>query len=296
MSGKQVAGAVMLVVTAACGLVIGLVIGGLGGGGGVLTVPVLVYLLGQTAQDATTSSVIIVGISSAVGVLSRIRGHGVAWRTGLALAAAGTPAAYAGSILNQRAGETTLLLAFAALTLLVGTAMLVDGGPCDDDPDGPRPGDGSAGVPLVPGPAAVVVRPPGGRRLAAPAVAHGVKIVMCGAAAGFLTGFLGVGGGFLVVPALVIVLRMPMNRDVGTALLVILVNTVAALGSRWGATTLDWAVLVPFTLASVAGTVLGRRVAARLSGAVLTRTFAGLVLLVGLAVGAETVVSWIGSR
>lgn len=296
MSGKQVAGAVMLVVTAACGLVIGLVIGGLGGGGGVLTVPVLVYLLGQTAQDATTSSVIIVGISSAVGVLSRIRGHGVAWRTGLALAVAGTPAAYAGSILNQRAGETTLLLAFAALTLLVGTAMLVDGGPCDDAPDGARPGDGSAGVPLVPGPAAVVVRPPGGRRPAAPAVAHGVKIVVCGAAAGFLTGFLGVGGGFLVVPALVIVLRMPMSRAVGTALLVILVNTVAALGSRWGATTLDWAVLVPFTLASVAGTVLGRRVAARLSGAVLTRIFAGLVLLVGLAVGAETVVSWIGSR
>ena len=296
MIGKQVAGAVMLVVTAACGLVIGLVIGGLGGGGGVLTVPVLVYLLGQTAQDATTSSVIIVGISSAVGVVSRIRGHGVAWRTGLALAAAGTPAAYAGSILNQRAGETTLLLAFAALTLLVGAAMLVDGGPCDDDPDGPCTGDGSTGVPLAPGPAAVVVRPPGGRRLAAPAVAHGVKIVVCGAAAGFLTGFLGVGGGFLVVPALVIVLRMPMSRAVGTALLVILVNTVAALGSRWGTTTLDWAVVVPFTVASVVGTVLGRRVAERLSGAVLTRIFAGLVLLVGLAVGTETVVSWIGSR
>jgi uncharacterized membrane protein YfcA len=280
----------MLVLTAACGLAIGLVIGGLGGGGGVLTVPVLVYLLGQTAQDATTSSIVIVGISSAVGVMSRIRGHGVAWRTGLALAAAGTPAAYAGSILNHRAGQTTLLLAFAALTLLVGAAMLLDGGPCDDDPS---TGDGSAGVPLAPGPAGVAVRPAG--RIA-PAVARGVKIVVCGSAAGFLTGFLGVGGGFLVVPAMVIVLRMPMSRAVGTALLVILVNTVAALGSRWGATTLDWAVVVPFTVASVAGTVLGRRVAERLSGAVLTRIFAGLVLLVGLAVGTETVVSWLGSR
>jgi uncharacterized membrane protein YfcA len=122
------------------------------------------------------------------------------------------------------------------------------------------------------------------------------KIVVCGAVAGFLTGFLGVGGGFLVVPALVVVLRMPMSRAVGTALLVILVNTMAALGSRWGAATLDWAVIVPFTVASVAGTVLGRKVAARLSGAALTRIFAVMVLLVGLGVGAESVLSWIGTR
>ncbi len=299
MTGKRVDGAVMLAVTAACGLVIGLVIGGLGGGGGVLTVPVLVYLLGQTAHDATTSSVIIVGISAAVGVVSRTRGHGVDWRTGTALAAAGTPAAYAGSILNHRADEDVVLLAFAALTLLVGAAMLLDDRAGDADEAGPPAQAGGAGAAPAPDrapPAGVGVRQDTARRRSPDLVRAG-RIVVCGAATGFLTGFLGVGGGFLVVPALVVVLGMPMSRAVGTALLVILVNTAVALGSRWGTTaTLDWAVLVPFTVASVIGTVLGRRVAARLSGAVLTRIFAVVVLLVGLAVGAESVISWLGSR
>ncbi len=288
----------VLAVTAACGLVIGLVIGGLGGGGGVLTVPVLVYLLGQTAHDATTSSVIIVGISAAVGVVARTRGHGVDWRTGTALAAVGSPAAYAGSILNHRADEDVVLLAFAALTLLVGAAMLLDDRAGDADEGGPPAPAGGAGAtpaPDRPQGAGVGVRQATARR--SPDVARGGRIAACGAATGLLTGFLGVGGGFLVVPALVVVLGMPMSRAVGTALLVILVNTAAALGSRWGTTaTLDWAVLVPFTVASVIGTVLGRRVAARLSGAVLTRIFAVVVLLVGLAVGAESVISWLGSR
>ncbi len=285
----------VLAVTAACGLVIGLVIGGLGGGGGVLTVPVLVYLLGQTAHDATTSSVIVVGISAAVGVVARAGGHGVDWRTGTALAAVGVPAAYAGSILNDRADEDVVLLAFAVLTLLVGAAMLLEGRDGDADRADPgAPAGGAGAAPDRPPAAGVGVRPATARR--SPAAVRGGRIVACGAATGFLTGFLGVGGGFLVVPALVIVLGMPMSRAVGTALLVILVNTAAALASRWGTATLDWGVLVPFTAASVLGTVLGRRVAERLSGAVLTRIFGVVVLLVGLAVGAESVVSWAGSR
>ena len=91
----------MVVATAALGLVIGLVIGGLGGGGGGLTVPALVYLLGLTAQDATTSSVLIVGISSLAGV-TRIRDRSLRWRTGFAFAVVGAPAAYLGGVLNHR--------------------------------------------------------------------------------------------------------------------------------------------------------------------------------------------------
>ena len=114
----------MLAAAAAFGLVIGLVIGGLGGGGGVLTVPALVYLLGLTPQDATTSSVIIVGISSALGIAVRIHGRGLDWRTGIALGVVGAPAAYAGSLLNHRVDPPTLLLAFAAVTILAAAAML----------------------------------------------------------------------------------------------------------------------------------------------------------------------------
>ena len=103
-------------------------------------------------------------------------------------------------------------------------------------------------------------------------------VVGCGAAVGFLTGFLGVGGGFLVLPVLVIALRMPVTAAIGTSLLIMVLNAAAALASRSGDLAVDWAVVVPFTLASVVGTLLGRRVADRLSGTALTRIFAVLLL------------------
>ena len=90
------------------------------------------------------------------------------------------------------------------------------------------------------------------------------KIVLCGAVVGFLAGFLGVGGGFLVVPALVIVLRMPMTLAIGTSLLIILVNSAASVLARLGGLHLDWAVIAPFTIGAVLGTVAGKRVADRL--------------------------------
>jgi uncharacterized protein len=279
-------GALMAIATVALGLVIGLVIGGLGGGGGALTVPALVYLLGLTAQDATTSSVLIVGISSLAGVATRIRDRSVHWRTGLAFAAVGVPVAWLGSVLNHRVGEPVVLVTFAAVTVLAAVAMLVesrpgegDTGGCDAAPRDPesRPG-GTGGTVLV-------ARPAVGRHRVL--VRVGI-VVGGGAAVGFLTGFLGVGGGFLVVPVLVIALRMPLAAAAGTSLLIMVLNAASALVSRFGDLSVDWAVVVPFTLASVVGTLLGRRVAGRLSGATLTRLFAVLLLLIGIFVGAES--------
>jgi uncharacterized membrane protein YfcA len=98
----------MLAVAAALGLVMGVVIGGLGGGGGVLTVPALVYVLGQSAQDATTSSIVVVGITAVVGALARVRGGGVDWRNGIAFVPSPgpPPAAQAGSAPPSRPGRT----------------------------------------------------------------------------------------------------------------------------------------------------------------------------------------------
>ena len=115
----------MLALAALLGLVMGAVIGGLGGGGGVLTVPALVYLLGQSAQDATTASVVVVGITAAAGVLARARTGGVDWRTGLVFGVVGLPAAWLGTILNHRVSQPTLLLAFAGLALVAAAAMLL---------------------------------------------------------------------------------------------------------------------------------------------------------------------------
>ena len=115
----------MLALAALLGLVMGAVIGGLGGGGGVLTVPALVYLLGQSAQDATTASVVVVGITAAAGVLARARTGGIDWRTGLVFGVVGLPAAWLGTVLNDRVSQPTLLLAFAGLALVAAAAMLL---------------------------------------------------------------------------------------------------------------------------------------------------------------------------
>ncbi|GAY10965.1 sulfite exporter TauE/SafE family protein [Pseudonocardia sp. N23] len=276
----------MLALAAALGLVMGVVIGGLGGGGGVLTVPALVYVLGQNAQDATTSSLIIVGITAAVGAAARIKGRGVDWRNGIALGVIGIPAAYLGTLLNHHVSQPVLLLAFAALTIVAAAAMLLNARR-EPDPDTDTE-DTTSVSPSSPGATATALRK---RPARSALLLTAGEVVACGAAVGFLTGFLGVGGGFLVVPALVIVLRMPMALAVGTSLLVIVLNSISSMVSRFGVTHLDWHVIAPFTIAAVLGTLLGKRVADRLSGATLTKSFAGMLVAVGIFVGIQSLIA-----
>lgn len=268
---------------AVLGLLIGVVIGGLGGGGGVLTVPALVYVLGMSAQDATTSSVVIVGTTAVVGVLARARGGLVRWRTGLAFAAVGVPAAAAGSVLNQRVAEPVLLLSFSALTVLAAVAMILDsrrtpapGAPGSEAPDSDDPEPGPAGA---------------GTRTTSRVVTRTAAIAGWGILIGFLTGFLGVGGGFLAVPVLVVVLRVGMTEAIGTSLLIIAVNSAAALATRAGVAEFDAALLVPFTAAAIVGSAAGKLVSDRLPGTALTRAFAVLLLLVGAFVAVESVLA-----
>ena len=278
----------MLIAAGALGLFIGVVIGGLGGGGGVLTVPALVYLLGQDVHDATTGSVLIVGVSAVVGAAVRLRNPGLDWRTGLAFGAVGVPAAYLGTLLNHRVGPAVLLLVFAAVILIAAAAMLIKDHADDEDAGAPF-GDpavaGGAGV-------AVAARPDTARRTR---LGTAAKIVVCGLACGFLTGLLGVGGGFLVVPALVVVLGMPITLAIGTSLLIIVLNAASSMVARLGDLQLDWAIIAPFTVAAIAGTLLGKRVADALSGAVLTRAFAVMLVLVGGFVAVESVGALLGA-
>lgn len=273
---------------AALGLLVGTVIGALGGGGGVLAVPALVYLLGQDARHATTGSLLIVGVTALAGALARARAGSVRWGTGTAIGVAGVGAAYLGSLLNARLPEPALLLAFAGLVLLSATAMLV-GAPGRRTARVPAAavGAGSGRVALLDPPAVS----------APPAVATRVAtIALVGLAVGFLTGLLGVGGGFLVLPALVLALRMPLHPAVGTSLVVIAVNSVAALGARTSDLgDVDWAVIAPFAALAVAGGLLGKRIAERLPGQVLNRAFAVLLLLVGGAVAVQSVVALVSA-
>jgi uncharacterized protein len=273
----------MLVAAGALGLLIGLAIGGLGGGGGVLTVPALVYLLGQGPHDATTGSVLIVGAAAVVGMVDRWHRPGLDLRTGIAFGAAGIPTAYLGTLLNHRVDAPVLMLLFAAVVLVAAVAMLLNGPDRDDAADLPDAATGGSGV-------AVAIRPDTARRARLAAV----KIVLCGSVSGFLTGLLGVGGGFLVVPALVVVLRMPMTLAIGTSLLIIVLNSASSLAARVGELHLDWTVVGPFAIAAIGGTLLGKRVAEALSGAALTRAFAAMLVLVGGLVAVESVGTLLG--
>jgi uncharacterized membrane protein YfcA len=271
----------MLAAATVLGLVIGAVIGGLGGGGGVLTVrhssTSSVRAPGTPRRAAWSSS----GVTAVVGTLARMRSGGVDLRTAAGFGVVGIPAAYLGTLLNHRVAQPVLLLAFAVLTLAAAGALLLNsrhGAPADC---------GNAPAPVEPGGTAttIVTRTDTEVRHVLGSLA---RVVVCGVAVGFLTGFLGVGGGFLVVPALVIALRMPMTLAVGTSLLIIAMNSASSLVWRLGVAHPDWRVVAPFTVAAVAGALIGKRIGERLSAATLTTSFAVLLLLVGLAVGVQS--------
>ncbi|MFE7972581.1 sulfite exporter TauE/SafE family protein [Streptomyces shenzhenensis] len=239
-----------LVLAVVAGGAIGLALGSLGGGGSVLAVPALIYMLGFTPVAATTASLVIVALTTATAVPAHARDGHVRWRTGLLFAAAGIGPAMLGGLLAARLPAAVLTVTFALVAAVAAAHMLR-----------PRPAAADTARPVRPG-----------------------RAVAAGAGLGAVTGVLGVGGGFLAVPALVGVLGLRMRAAVGTSLLVITVNSVAALALRAGtAEGLDWTVIGPFAGAAVLGAWDGRRLAVRVPGGTLQRVFA-LVLLVVAAV------------
>ncbi|PZT71738.1 MULTISPECIES: sulfite exporter TauE/SafE family protein [unclassified Streptomyces] len=234
-----------LILALVAGTVVGLALGGLGGGGSVLAVPALTYLIGMPAADAITASLIIVTVTSLTSLAGHARDGNVAWRTGLLFASAGIVPAMLAGLAAGHLPQALLTFAFAGIAGLAALRML-------------RP---------AAAPATGEVRP--------------AKAGAAGAGLGAVTGLLGVGGGFLAVPALVRVLNLPMRRAIGTSLLVITVNSIAALGARAGSGMhLDWAVIAPFTAAAILGAWDGKRYAQRLSGSTLRRLFAWALLAV----------------
>lgn len=237
-----------LVLALVTGAVIGLALGALGGGGSVLAVPALIHLLGFTPVAATTASLLIVTATSATALVAHAREGNVHWLTGSLFAAAGIVPAMLTAVLAARVPDALLTGAFALLALGAALRMLLPRSVAD-----------------------------GGREVrAAPAVAAGAGL-------GAVTGFLGVGGGFLAVPALVSVLGLRMRLAVGTSLLVITINSLAALAARTGtAGALHWSVVAPFAGSAVLGAWDGKRLSVKLPAGLLQRAFAIVLLAVAL--------------
>ncbi|MGW2210639.1 sulfite exporter TauE/SafE family protein [Streptomyces sp. NPDC001781] len=234
-----------LILALVAGAVIGMALGALGGGGSVLTVPVLIYLLGFSPASATTASLIIVAATSATALYAHARDGNVAWKTGALFALAGIAPAFLAGTAAGHLPVAVLAGAFAVVAALAALRML-------------RPAASA---------------PP---RRTRPGTAAGA-----GAGLGAVTGFLGVGGGFLAVPALVGVLGLRMKQAVGTSLLVITVNSLAALTARTGAGgDLRWEVIAPFTGAAILGAWDGKRLSVKITGRSLQRIFAYVLLAV----------------
>ncbi|MGY1592045.1 sulfite exporter TauE/SafE family protein [Geodermatophilus sp. SYSU D00708] len=243
-----------MIVAVIAGLVIGALVGLLGGGGSILAVPALVYAAGQDLPQAVATSLLVVGITSLVALLPRLRAGRVAWRIAVLFGAAGAATAFAGAAVNRLLPDDVVLGLFAALMVGAGVRMLAE-----------KPATGAA--------CAV----DGGRvnwRRCLPRTLAG------GLAVGFLTGLLGVGGGFLIIPVLVLVLGLPMTTAIGTSLVIIAANSAAGFAAHAGETTLDVPVTAAFTAAAVVTALAAGRIASRVDTARLRRWFAYLVFAV----------------
>lgn len=256
----------------ALGLLVGLSLGALGGGGSTLAVPILVFVAGMEAQDATTASLVVVGIASMIGVIGHYRNGNVRLGVGLAFGAAGVAGSRLGTLLNRSVDEQFLLLAFSALILFVAVRMYqsIDGGNGERDPRpvSPRAAHGST---------LVATERTTRLDLSAPALA---KLAGAATAVGLLTGLFGVGGGFAVVPALTLLLGYEAKEAIGTSLVVIAINAAIALAMRAGSLDVDWAIVVPFLATVTAGVLVGSSVAHRIDADRLTRAFAVMLALV----------------
>ena len=251
------------------GFLIGVSLGALGGGGSILAVPALVYAAGQDPRRATTTSLLLVGAASAVGMISHHRAGRVVIGTGTAFGLAGIGGSLAGNAVNRHLDANVLLLCFAALVVVAAWRMVTGCPTCT------RVGEGAAIADDV-----VATTAPAPRLRIDTRTA--LTILVAGTAVGFLAGLFGVGGGFVIVPALALGLKLPMPNAIGTSLLVITINSAVGLASRLATSHINWAVTVPFTAAAIGGVVTGGRLADRLDPRRSVRAFAALLIAVAM--------------
>ncbi|TDC71711.1 sulfite exporter TauE/SafE family protein [Actinomadura sp. GC306] len=242
-----------LALTLLASVAVGISLGLLGGGGSILTVPILVYVAGVEAKQAIAMSLFVVGGTALAGLLPHARAGQVRWRTGLLFGGAGMAGAYTGGRLAAYIPAGVLLAAFAVMMAVTAIAML-------------RSRPAVAGRP--------VERPM-------------PRILAEGVIVGIVTGLVGAGGGFLVVPALALLGGLSMPAAVGTSLLVIAMKSFAGLAGYLSGVGIDWPLALAVTGAAVVGGLVGARLGGRLDPARLRQAFGWFVLMMAAIVVAQ---------
>ena len=235
-----------MLMVALLAILVGLSLGLLGGGGSILAVPVLAYGAGLPAKEAIATSLIVVGATSLFALIPHARRGRVEWRTGAIFSATAMVGAYLGGLAADWFSGTTLLLLFAAMMVVTALAMFRGRGEMKANKDKPL------AVGLV--------------------IAEGLVV-------GGATGLVGAGGGFLVVPALVLLGGMEMHKAVGTSLMVIALKSFAAFAGHAAHVSIDVQLTLVVTAAAVAGSIGGAALAKRVPAQILRKVFAGFVLV-----------------
>lgn len=235
------------------GLVIGLIVGTVGGGGSILALPVLIYVLGEGVGRASTASLIVVAVAAGIGAGAlALRGH-VCWRLALTFSGPAALGALLGSVANGAVSAKVLILAFVPVMVLAAGSTWQRACATDDEEE--------VG--------------------ACPPVATS-RLLVAGAGVGVMTGFFGVGGGFLIVPALTLWLGVSFRRAVATSLVIITLTGLAALAGHLAAGAhLDVPVTAALATSTAAGALLGTSLGQRMRQAALGRAFA--LVVAGLA-------------
>lgn len=241
-------------------VIIGVSLGLLGSGGSILTVPVLVYLFGQDGKLAIAGSLAVVGVIAGVGAFAALRRDQFDARAWLALGVPGLGGAALGAWISQFVSGRIQLGTFAVIMLAAGAAMLrrPAAPPASATPSLPR-----AALPLP-------------------------VLLLIGAALGVITGFVGVGGGFLIVPALVLAARLTPLLATGTSLGVIALNSAVGFAAHYlelsgSGLRLDWLTLGAIAAVGIIGSVIGQKLASRLSGPSLRKLFGVTVIVIAVA-------------
>lgn len=244
----------MFVLALFLALAIGISLGLLGSGGSIITLPVLVYAAKVPASQAVAMSLAVVGGTTLVGSILNARSGQIHAKAALLFSVTGVIGALGGSQLTHLVRPSVLLLIFAGLMLVVGLLMF---------------------------------RPRSDRGVDAKAECHWVSCTATGFFVGFLTGFLGVGGGFLIVPALLFLARLPLKRAIATSLVVITVTSAAGLIGHLRRTHFDWRIAGMFLALAIVGMLAGRKFASQVETERLRYWFAWFVLAVAVFVIAE---------
>jgi len=245
------------------GVAVGILLGLLGGGGSILAVPVLVYALGMDLSEAIPTSLLVIGVASATGAIPKVRAKLVEWRLAAIFAATGIVGTLVGSTLGKHLPEAAVMIGFAIVMIIAGARMLRS-----TDDVGTACKTGNSGIDW--------------RRCAPRSIPTGFGV-------GVLTGLFGVGGGFLIIPALVLLLGIEMSVAVGTSLVVIVANSAAGFLSHLQGLSIDWAVVGAFAATATVASLIAGYLGTRMDTDRLQRWFAYLVFAVAAFVLVDTI-------